>query len=62
VGEGLDLAGVGVLGGVDLAYPLLHGGGFGVALAGGAGGLGREGGGEQCGAVGAEDPGVEEFR
>jgi hypothetical protein len=31
VGEGFDLAGVGVLGGVDLPQPLAQGGGLAVA-------------------------------
>jgi hypothetical protein len=61
VGEGFDLAGVGVLGGVDLAEPLGEGGGLGVAAGLVVGGGGGQGGGEQGGAVGSEDPLGEEL-
>ena len=61
MGEGFDLAGVGVFGGVDLAQPLGELGGLAVAaglVVGGGGGLV---GGEQGGAVGAEDAFGEEL-
>jgi len=53
VGEGFDLAGVGVLGGVDLPQALVVGGGLAVAAGLVVGGGGGQAGGEQGGAVGA---------
>jgi hypothetical protein len=55
VRQGLDLAGVGVFGGVDLAQSLGQGGGLLVAAGLIVGDAGGQVGGEQGGAVGAED-------
>ena len=55
MGEVFDLAGVGVLGGVDLPQALVAGGGLVVAAGGRLAAVAGSGGGEQGGAVGAED-------
>jgi hypothetical protein len=60
-GEGFDFAGVGVLGGVDLADAAVQRGRGGAVLGGVASGGGGDLGGEQGGAVGAEDPLCEEL-
>ena len=60
-GEIFDFPGVGVLGGVDLAEPLVEGGGFLLAGGGVLGGGGGEPCGEHGGAVGSEHMGGEEL-
>jgi hypothetical protein len=60
-GEGFDFAGVGVLGGVDLPELLVEGVGVVLAARVGVVVVAGEGGGEEGGAVGAEDPLGEEL-